>query len=148
MLPFPSRFQIGDIVDIPSEGIYAAEVVGIFPDWGYGPAIMIACDKTNINHGTFKLLSQNYIDTFIEPHIQKAINSAYVGDFSPYIGRHGGVAAEAIVVLATKQNPIIVAKPIEHSCSRICAKCGQFDEYAAPSAKHNNQVMCYRCFVR
>lgn len=26
---------------------------------------------------------------------------------------------------------------------RICAKCGQFDEYAAPSAKHNGEMRCY-----
>jgi len=26
---------------------------------------------------------------------------------------------------------------------RICAKCGQFDEYAAPSSKHNGEMRCY-----
>lgn len=35
-------------------------------------------------------------------------------------------------------------KPIP--CSRICAKCGQFDKYAAPSNKHNGEVRCYKCF--
>lgn len=28
----------------------------------------------------------------------------------------------------------------------VCYKCKQFDGYAAPSTKHNNNVVCYRCF--
>jgi hypothetical protein len=31
---------------------------------------------------------------------------------------------------------------------RLCSKCGQFDEYAAPSEKHDNKVMCYRCYIK
>lgn len=35
-----------------------------------------------------------------------------------------------------------------HPCQNggVCYKCSQFDGYAAPSPKHNNKIVCYRCF--
>lgn len=38
----------------------------------------------------------------------------------------------------------VKAQESKHPYVRICAKCGQFDEYAAPSDKHNGEVRCYK----
>ena len=56
-------------------------------------------------------------------------------DIHSYIGR------ACLIVLKDYCAP---AKQTNPSQGRICTKCGQFDEYAAPSPKHNNEVRCYR----
>lgn len=57
------------------------------------------------------------------------------------------VPKDKIIEGVKKINSILGSNStVSSSNGGVCFKCKQFDGYASPSPKHNNKIVCYRCF--
>lgn len=134
-------FKLGDIVDIPVHNIYGVKVIGIMPqnsDYNFG-IIFVTYDMETYGLARLFMIDYGIINIWRE-RVAKFPACVCVDNLESYIGKVGcGFIADFVV---RQMNPGKGQIPYP----RICAKCGQFDEYAAPSDKHNNEVRCYKCY--
>ena len=124
-----NQFAIGDIIAVSGGGEY--EVIGTLYNhnkWEDGVAVVET--KTD-KHFEFFTNDLSYFE--------KAGFVVDAAKFMSCMNKPSGIIYSCDFELLTKKASIIGAR----TYPRLCAKCGQFDEFAASSHKHNGEVRCY-----